>query len=197
MYSKWKGRHNSMAIINGTNSGFLYAGTSPSDDPAETGTGMNYLARAIKDTAPTGATVVTEIGWYNGNATAEANFEVGIYTHNAGDDNPEEKVGDFSTTNAKGTTAGWKKVTGLNIPITAGTIYWIAIQLDDTVASTEIDSLLEGSYRQDYRGFQTQLVDPWGSGTGAEQRLALYAVTDATPSAGGGIEGQSMPPYVY
>ena len=173
----------SAALELGTNTGFLYAGSSPNVDPWEDLDGVDTMAWSIKDTAPVGATKVTEIGWWCDTATEAANFEVGIYDHSVGDDNPEAKVGDFAIDNAKGTTAGWKKVTGLNIPITAGTIYWIAMQLNDTATATEIS--IEGTgtpgSKSVRKAGQTALIDPWGADTGFEMLIGLYAVTDAPP----------------
>ena len=119
-----------MALVIGTNAGFVK--TSPSADPAEGGGPADTLAWANKDTSPPGAIKVTEIGWWCSNATQAADYDVGIYNDNSIDDNPESVVGALSTGNAKGTTAGWKKVTGLNITITPNTVYWIAMQLDNT-----------------------------------------------------------------
>jgi len=168
-----------MALVKGTNCGFLLA--TPSGNPLGNDLEvMDTLAWSLKDTAPVGATKVTEIGWWCDNATEEANFEVGIYDHNVGDNNPEAKVGDFSTTNAKGTDAGWKKVTGLNIPITAGTIYWIAVQLDDTATTTNICFESSDGDRMDRKVGQTTLTDPWGASTSLADNInGIYAITDA------------------
>ena len=167
-----------MALVKGINVGFIT--TAPTVDPEGNNTLIDTRAHAFKDTAPTGATKVTEIGWYCDNATEAANFEVGIYDHNAGDDNPEAKVGNFSTTNAKGTDAGWKTATGLNIPITEETIYWIAVQLDDTATSTFANKSDDAGERQDFKSNQTSLPEPWGSSSNQDTILeGLYAITDA------------------
>ena len=166
-----------MALVKGTNSGFVLV--APSGDPAESDYGIDTKARAIKDTSPIGAIKITEIGWYCGNATQEANFEVGIYTHNVGDDNPEAVVGSLSQTNAKGTNAGWKRVTGLNISITEETIYWIALQLDDTATATLLNRKTSPGDKQDYINTQTELSSPWGASTGTgDYLLSLYAVVE-------------------
>lgn len=173
-----------MALVKGVNAGFLLAGISPTVDPSESNWFFDEKAIAIKDTAPVGATKVTEIGWFTGSTSEEANFEVGIYDHNAGDDNPEAKVGDFSTTNAKGTGSGWKKVTGLNIPITEGTIYWIAVQLDNTSSTTSVDSRTDAGEKADTLDPVTSLPTPWGASESTTERLmAFYAVTDASVEA--------------
>ena len=164
-----------MALVKGTNCGFVLV--APTADPAPDGfSALSNNAYGGKFTAPTGAGKVIEIGWYTREATTERNFEVGIYDHNVGDDNPEAVVGALSQINAKGTDAGWKKVTGLDIPITAGTIYWIALQLDSGVA-TSLDWQTDGGEKQDFKTTETALTDPWGASDGTAGRLtAIYAV---------------------
>jgi len=172
----------SAGLTKGTNAGFLYAGSSPNEDAVGSFFAKDGTSQALKDTAPIGATKVTEIGWFSRDATEAANFEVGIYDHSVGDDNPEAVVGVLSQTNAKGTDAGWKKVTGLNIPITAGNIYWIAVQLDDTATSTPSVFSASAGEKYDYKTAQTTLTDPWAVSSGTEGWITgIYAVTDAQP----------------
>lgn len=166
-----------MALVKGTNCGFVTA--APTGDPAESASTVDNAAQALKDTAPVGAEKVTEIGWYCGNATQEANFEVGIYEHNAGDDNPEALVAKEAT-NAKGTGIGWKKATSLNIAITAGQVYWLAVQLDNTATATMLDSKVDGGQKIDVKGSQVTLTDPWGvSGATYGQLISVYAVYES------------------
>ena len=166
-----------MGVVKGVNAGFVTV--APTDDPAGANTYTDTYARAFKDTAPVGAVKVTEIGWWCDNATEAADFDVGIYDHNVGDNNPEAIVG-VSRNNAKGTTAGWKKVIGLNIPITAETIYWIAFQLDDTSTTTFINRVDDAGEKIDYKSAQTSLPAPWGVSNGSEGRIyCIYAVWEA------------------
>ena len=134
----------------------------------------------MKVTSPVGAIKVTEIGWWVDTTSQEADFDVGIYTHNVGDGEPEAVVGVLSQNNAKGTTGGvWKKATGLDIPITAETIYWIAMQLDSGEATNTDGDSVGGSGRA-YKTSQTELESPWGSSTGLlDRRMAFYAVWEA------------------
>ena len=166
-----------MALVLGTNCGFVT--NAPTGDPAGNAYECDSIAWAGKDTAPVGAIKVTEIGWWCDTATEEANFEVGIYDHNVDDDEPEAVVGDLSQTNAKGTDAGWKRVTGLNIPITASTIYWMAFQLDDTATKTRGDygSLADSKFVERYPNV-TSLLNPWETNYGSYDNLmpAIYAV---------------------
>ena len=170
-----------MALVLGTNAGFVIS--SPSADPAGTNLRTDNVARGFKDTTPAGATTITEIGWYCDNATEESNFEVGIYTHNVGDNNHEAKVGSFSTTNAKGTTAGWKKVTGLSIPINENTIYWIGFQLDTTSKGTNMNRTTDATKKTDWKFPVSELDNPWGVSNGTlDYILAIYAVYSSAPT---------------
>ena len=180
-----------MALVKGVNCGFLLAGGSPSADPggAEESE-ISALIRLTKDTAPAGATKVTEIGWWCSGISEEANFEVGLYDDVAAE--PENLLAGASQTNAKGTTAGWKKVTGLNIAITAGTTYWAAAQVDNTATTTNMDRDATTGTENGAAKAATTLVNPIVSPTVFESVYAIYAVTDATPPAGG-QDG----PYVY
>ena len=177
-----------MALVLGTNCGFVE--TAPSTDPEGVTTiNIDYTSNAFKDITPARASKVTEIGWYTPSTSEESNFEVGIYSHNIGDDNPEAVVGALSQTNAKGTTSGWKVVTGLNIPVTGETTYWIAIQCDNTSTATNIDFTTTGGEKADNKVSQTGLLDPWGSSNSSATRLmatyALVELGDTTTRASG------------
>ena len=173
-----------MALTLNTNSGFVTA--SPSADPGGASTTqVSTRAFAQKDTMPAGKVKVTEIGWWCDNATQEANFDVGIYSHDAGNNRPNALIGS-SVNNAKGTGAGWKKITGLNIAVTPGTIYWIGIQLDSTATASSIDfTNTAGVNKGDYKETQTALPSSWGSSSGSSERLyAIYALVESSAGAG-------------
>lgn len=174
-----------MALVLGTNCGFVTE--APTSDPGEATDTADDRAYSLKHTAPPGAIKVIEIGWYCDNATQAANTQVGIYSHNVGDDEPEALLGtsgDF----AKGTTAGWKVKTGLNIEITAGTIYWIALQLDNTATTTYVPYLSWlPPARIARKNAQTSLPSPWGASdwTRTNGVIAIYAVYEiAAPAPG-------------
>jgi len=169
------------AVVKGVSSGFVTS--APSADPAGIAGKIDTRAFALKAVAPAGAAKVVEIGWWCDTATEEANFEVAIYDHNVGDNNPEAIVG-WDQTNAKGTTAGWKKVTGLDIPITAGNTYWIAVQLDDTATQTNYNYTNDAGEKEDMKTTQTTLIDPWGVSPYTYGELTgFYAVWEAANAA--------------
>jgi len=161
-------------MVEGTNAGFVT--TAPTSNPEATnGLISNYRA-ACKFTAPAGAVKITEMGWYCSTAVAENDFDIGVYTHDSGNDKPDARL-HVDADNAKGTTEGWKKVTGLNWAVTGGTVYWLAIQLDATVV-TYIDYTASQGIDEEYVGAGVaNLPDPWGTSTGSFDRtLAIYAL---------------------
>ena len=168
-----------MAIVNGTNSGFVT--TAPTSDPAGA---LNYATDvrvfAIKDDAPATAATITEIGWWCDNATEEANFEVGIYAHDSVNNRPDGLLAGASQTNAKGTGAGWKTAT-VNISVTAGTTYWIAYQLDDTATATNSDYTVDAAEQRDFKTVTT-MPATWGVSDGTAGRIIpVYAVWTGVP----------------
>ncbi len=174
-----------MALVLGTNCGFVT--TAPTADPVgETVGQMDNSSRVIKDTSPSTAVKITEIGWWCNDATEESNFEVGLYAADGTVVPGEAGTRLFvSATNAKGTTAGWKVVSGLNWTISSSTAYWLAVQLDDTVTLTRTDIATTGGVGYDFRSVQTTLNDPYGGGAlgDVDGLAATYAVWEA---AGGG-----------
>jgi len=177
------------AIVKGTNAGFVTA--TPSGDPVATSGEMDGFAIAQKHTSPADADTIIEIGWYVDNPTPDTNYEVGIYSHDGVGDQPENRLG-VDATNAKGTDAGWKTVTGLNIDIDPSTIYWIALQVDNMAEQTNTNYAADGGERMAYKTSATELPDPW-SNTGNLGRIYAFYAVYTTPSGdcwtlmGGGL----------
>lgn len=172
-----------MAITIGTNSGFV--STAPTADPADNNGNIDDRAQTTKDTSPAGSNKITEIGWWCDAATQAANFEVGLYAADGAVVPGEAGTLLFSdTTNAKGTTAGWKTVTGLNWSISASTSYWITVQLDNTATATPTNVTGTGGSGRDFVTAST-LPDPFGGGALAASAgmVAIYAKYEAV--AGG------------
>ena len=174
-----------MALVLGTNCGFVTV--APSADPDGSVTIIiDRESNALEHTSPAGNNQVTEIGWYAQNATEAANFEVGIYTDNDTDSEPEAVVGSLNRTNAKGTTAGWKVVTGLSIPLDASTKYWIAFQLDNTTTASRTDNNNSGGQGQVVKASQTTLPSPWGASfmKNANAKISIYAKVEEVAPGG-------------
>ena len=165
-----------MAVVLGTNAGFVE--TAPVADPSGSATQKDNQGMAIKDTSPAGSGKITEIGWWCNNATEAANFEVGLYSHHVGNDKPNARLY-VDNTNAKGTTAGWKTVV-VDWDISAETIYWIAVQLDDTATQTDTDRNADGGDRRSFDLFSDTLPNPWDAGsTESAWAEAIYAKWEA------------------
>lgn len=163
-----------MALTKGINCGFVLV--APDGDPEEIGMTIDAQSQALKCTVPAGAKRVTQIGWYCATESEESNFEVAIYDHNVGDNNPEAVVG-IDQTNAKGTSIGWKRCLGLDIEVTPEAINWITAQVDATATDTKIDRCVDAGEKLDLKAIQTELTDPWGvSDDTLGQLAAIYAV---------------------
>jgi len=168
-----------MALVKGVNCGFVTV--APTTDPGGYQYAQDTRALAVRDVAPTGVLKVVEIGWWCDNATEAANTEVGIYSHDAGNNKPLNLLG--SVDFAKGITLGWKKA-AVDISITGGVIYWMASQLDDTVTQTIITRAYpSGQYVCDGYPFLTALPNPWNipSATYSNQVWAIYALWQGAP----------------
>ena len=164
-----------MALVLGTNAGFV--ATPPVADPSGTPTVVDTYDLAIKDVVPGGVTSILEIGWWCDNATEEANFEVGLYSHHAGNNKPDARLF-VDNTNAKGTDAGWKTVS-VNWAVTPATTYWIAIQVDDTASTTNTNYSVTGD-RVSTHTASTALPDPWDAGSSeATWVRGVYASSSA------------------
>ena len=172
-----------MAVVLGVSSGFVV--DSPIADPSGTGLAIDNNQKGTGHTTPVGATKVTEIGWWCDNATEEANYQVAIYDDDAG--SPGNIVGS-ALTNAKGTGAGWKKVTGLNISVSAETAYWIVVALANTITTTTVDYSGVGGGLYCYDDGDSTLNDPWEGIDALNFIYATYAVWEAAaPEGNAGI----------
>lgn len=158
-----------MAIVLGTSSGFVI--TAPTADPAGSDTTIDGSSVVTKHTAPAGETItITEIGWYRGTGTNTANFEIALYSESAGVAATRLQV---DATNSSA-VQGWV-VTAVSWTITAGTAYWLAVQMDAHTGSSTIDSATSGGVGSDVLTSQTALNDPYGGGA-VGQAAGMYAI---------------------
>ena len=173
-----------MVLTLGTNCGFVTV--APTANPSTGGSQIDDRAFAFKDTSPATAAKITEIGWFCNTASEEANFEVGIYAHDSGNNKPDTLIVSF-TTNAKGTGLGWKVVTGLDITISQNTDYWIGVQLDNVTTTTFLPTASDsGANKFAIKVSQTSLPDPWGTSALENNFLAgIYVVWEAAAPAAG------------
>lgn len=177
-----------MAIAIGTNAGFVTE--APVADPAATSYGINDKAFATYDTSPATATKVTEIGWWKGGGEDTENYEVAIYSHDAGNDTPNVIIGSDLTNALSGSQLEWERVVGLNIVIDSSTPYWMAVQVDDTIDGTISDYEAAAGSRMSYSGTGiTTLPSPWDQGYSelGNFAFAIYAVWEAAVVGAAGI----------
>lgn len=173
-----------MALTLGTNVGFVTV--APTADPAGTGATSDGSSFVVKDTAPTGAIKITEVGWYKSAGTTSSNTQVGLYSAD-GATVPGEAGTRLQVTGdqASGTSADvWIRFTGLNWPVTAGTVYWLGMQQDAHTGSSNIDTATSGGSGIDTRTSQTALTNPYGGGAlgDTDGMYAIYAVYQTAPT---------------
>lgn len=163
-----------MSLVEGTNCGFC--ATAPVSNPAGISIVCDNHSLVPKFTTPAGAIAVTEIGWWcNSQGDEGQNFEVGIYDWDNVNSRPGALLAGASQTNVLSAGAGWKVVTGLNITITAGTIFCIGVQIDNSATNTTYDYAVGGGTYY-YRPGDTTLPDPYGASASFGGLNSIYAV---------------------
>jgi len=168
-----------MALALGINAGFV--SETPVANPGGIATNFDTTMRAVKHTSPADVAKITEIGWWCDYAFQSANFEVGLYSHDVGNDKPDARLF-VDNTNASGGVSGVWQTVAVDWEITAETIYWIVVQLDNTTSDTKIDYAVSGG-TDSYKGTVTTLPETWpGDSSEASQIIAIYAVV------GSGVE---------
>jgi hypothetical protein len=163
-----------MAVVLGTNAGFVSA--APTSDPSDAEFWIDNKCRAIKTTSPASSTKCVEIGVWISNATEDATLDLGLYSSSG--TQPNSRLGHATT--SKGTSGGvWKSVS-VDISITEGTDYWVACGCTDTTTTTSTDyDDASGSYAFLSTG-TTSLPATWSSSTnGTNICWAFYAVWTA------------------
>ncbi len=173
-----------MGLVKGVNCGLVL--TKPTLDPASGSRIVcDQFTWAMKVTTPAVIAKVTEIGFWVDNATEDRNFDVGIYTHDVGEDEPLDRLAGAIFGKAKGLDAGWKRSDVLNIALNPNTIYWISVHLFNTPSTTNLDYLADGGEKADYKNGDPGLENPWpGSVTSLGWLLGIYALyveTTANP----------------
>jgi hypothetical protein len=170
-----------MTLVLGTNCGFVTS--APSGDPGSSQGASDNRAIAFRLTAATNMTI-TEMGIYMITATEDSTIELGIYSSDGDNSTPDTLLGSGSM--AKGTTAGWKVISGLDIELTSGTVYWLAWQQDDTATQSNTRTNNTSS-RRAYIGSATTLPSPWGTSTSEADNVfyAVYALYTEAPGTPG------------
>ena len=156
-----------MTVVLGTNAGFVT--TAPTADPHSSAAGLTGTL-AIQFTTPSGCTEITEMGTYSAGGPPTTSAEFAIYEDDTGA--PGDMLGtaeSFSYTSG----AGWKKVTGLSITVSASTTYWLALQTDGQI---NYDYASTGATYAGINSTST-LADPFGTPDSIFTRMvAIYGL---------------------
>jgi hypothetical protein len=165
-----------MAVVLGTSSGFVTV--APTADPNGTGVTIDGSSVVTKDTSPSTAVRIVEVGWYRGSGTNTANWEIGLYAESGGVAAARLFV-DATNSSASG---GWLTV-AVDWAISGNTAYWLALQMDAHTGSSTVDSAASGGSGSDVLTGQTALNDPYGGGAvaDADGMYAIYALWERAP----------------
>lgn len=168
-----------------TNSGFLTA--APTVDPAGTNATIDDHRYATKVTSPADMGTVTSLGAWLELITVgvDVGGEFAVYEDDAGGSEPGTRIGSAAAFTT-GTSNGFKAVTGLSIALDPSTVYWLAVQVDDSAGGWRINIATSGfAGSATVQTGETALPDPWGTsdGTDADNLANIFAVY--TPAAGG------------
>ncbi len=132
-------------------------------------------------TAPENGTL-TQIDVHIQPDVANQTIVCAVYS-DSGSDAPNALLASITRTNIP-TTKAWYSFTGFNLPVTAGTKYWLALNVGNTYVFTYYNTTA-GYYarRQADGGDPPPPSDPFGSGTDySNRRYSIYATY--TPSGG-------------
>jgi hypothetical protein len=164
-----------IGLIVGTNCGFVLV--APTSSPSANVVDADSFTQAGKFTAPAGSISLTEIGFYIDNTPSSGNYRVGIYANNSGAPGAL-----LASAVATAVVHGWNRA-AVSYSITPGTIYYLAVQLDNTDVMNTLyaDSITEDN---PFRSGQTSLADPFGTPS-----FTLYR----TPGIYGLYEGEPVP----
>lgn len=162
-----------MAIVLGTNSGFVE--TAPTTDPVGASTYISSCATVTKDTSPSTATKITEVGWWSTGGSSSQNYDIGLYASDGGSGTAGTLL--YSTTQTVLNTTGWNVVTGLDWAILPNTDYWIGVQLDLDDSNPTADRVTSGGSGIQYSdtGYTALPADYTGLGTAVEHAAGMFA----------------------
>jgi len=183
-----------MALILSTNCGFVTV--APSTDPEELGVPCDGHGFAFRATSPAGNNIITEIGfWQGGSENDVAKYNAGIYANDAGE--PGALIATQSTGQSTTNVPAWYKYTGLNIPISPATIYWIAFGMEPVSQSNWTDIVSEAGELYRFEALDSEtLSDPFVVDGGPAMLISIYAKYELAPSVAptGNINGPLVGP---
>lgn len=177
-----------MALVLGTNSGFVTV--APTTDPAASlQITIDGGSCVTKHTSPAYSARIIEIGWWRDLGVNTANWEVGLYSDNAGVADARLAI---EATNSSSTT-GWL-TRAVNWSISPSTAYWLGLQMDAHTGTSNVDRETTGGAGYDFLATQTALNDPYGGGAVAQPTglVAIYALVEPLFSPAWGAKATSI-----
>lgn len=172
-----------MAVVIGTNAGFVAGPTAPSADPDASTWTITEYAQATQDTSPGTGYAVTEMGLWIHLAMGAVGGALGIYSNDAST-NPDRPNVLLASENIsigadddgvwKTADVSWSCLDGL---------HWVAYQADSGTNTYTDASAIGGSLSVEKSG-QSSLPDPYGAPTNDyAYGLAVYALYSAVGGA--------------
>ena len=177
-----------MAVTLGTSSGFVTV--APSANPSAGGQpDIDGSSVVTKDTSPSTPMRITSIGWYKGASTNTANWQIALYSDNAGVADVRLEIEATNSTSS----AGWVS-RSVNWTISPSTAYWLGLQMDAHVGVTGIGRDTSGGAGFDIRTGQTALNNPYGGGAVAQPAglAAIYALVEPLFSPAWGAKATTI-----
>ncbi|MHA1481850.1 MAG: hypothetical protein ACTSQA_00245 [Candidatus Heimdallarchaeaceae archaeon] len=172
-----------MAVVSGVNAGFVTE--APVADPVDANRTMGGTSNSqflgVKHNTPAGTTKISEMGVWIDNSTNDMNIDLGIYTHNSGDDRPGTLIGHGLF--AKGTGTGWKTV-AVDIEVDAETTYWVCSLGNQSNAITTTNGDTDAGPRAiNFATSLTELPASLASGSSFSNfAYAIYATAEGEPT---------------
>lgn len=173
-----------MAVVEGTNCGFLT--TAPTTDPGNPDSRtIKQVCNGAKFTAPANGTI-TEVGYWQeaGQVIGPPNMDLGVFSDDGTGLSPDEQLDSTGIISRPNFNNYWCSG-AVSVPITSGTVYWIAVNVGNTLQPITIGlDNSQNTYSYVEKNQNPPLPDPWGSsdfdGVGLCCIYAKYTPTPAT-----------------
>lgn len=104
---------------------------------------------------------ITSVEMYSSATEATSDMKIGLYTDNSGSPNSPVQA-PTEVSNIGTWTTGWHSFTGLSIPVTASSVYWICAEFSEGLAALYYDSAGTNSYAIDAHTYANAWPDPMG-----------------------------------
>jgi uncharacterized repeat protein (TIGR02543 family) len=165
----------STGIVIGINAGFV--ASRPAANLSANVIDSDSFAQTGKFTAPAGAVLLSEVGFYVDNTPGSGNFRVGVYADSSG--SPGTLLASGAAT---AVAQGWNHA-AVSCSLTPGTVYHLAVQLDSgpVMNTAYTDSTTADNA---FKSGQVSLPDPFGTPSFTLSRTpAIYGLYSSNSTA--------------